>query len=267
MWKRFWKLNIVSYKSRIQTNYAARKQSSEWKHVCIKVTMCMEDTCMKICVLAILCKVFKPKNSIVWLVFPKDRVDYKNWKCFRKLWTEYQIVILTVDKPHMNTYKGQENSTHSSRSALSWLYSVWRIFKQILFLFWSWKRVCSWRLGTSSLSRPKNVLPVVEKIVPIMHATNHRNSSMINVIVTSLEQIVIDITKSPPTKTRKPCVTFSPNVPNAAKSSNTPGKRKTKEEKTQMSCHSISRMPRRRRYQNPQMFQSTCQRREMTSTL
>ena len=62
---------------------------------------------------------------------------------------------------------------------------------------------------------------------------------MINVIVTSLEQIVIDITKSPPTKTGKPCVTFSPNVPNAAKSSNTPGKRKTKEEKTQMSCHSI----------------------------
>ena len=86
------------------------------------------------------------------------------------------------------------------------------------------------------------------------------------VIVTS-EQIVIDITKSHPTKTRKPCVTFLPNVPNAAKSSNTPGKRKTKEEKTQMSCHSISRMPRRRRYQNPQMFQSTCQRREMTSTL
>ena len=30
-------------------------------------------------------KVFKPKNSIAWLVFPKDRVDYKNWKCFRKL--------------------------------------------------------------------------------------------------------------------------------------------------------------------------------------
>ena len=203
MWNRFWKLNIVSYKSRIQTNYAARKQSSEWKHVCIKVTMCMEDTCMKICVMAILCKVFKPKNSIVWLVFPKDRVDYKNWKCFRKLWTEYQIVILTVDKPHMNTYKGQENSTHSSRSALSWLYSVWRIFKQILFLFWLWKRVCSWRLGTSSLSRPKNVLPVVEKIVPIMHATNHRNSSMINVIVTSLEQIVIDITKKSSDKDRK----------------------------------------------------------------
>ena len=30
-------------------------------------------------------KLFKPKNSIAWLVFPKDRVDYKNWKCFRKL--------------------------------------------------------------------------------------------------------------------------------------------------------------------------------------
>ena len=30
-------------------------------------------------------KVFKPKNSIAWLVFPEDRVDYKNWKCFRKL--------------------------------------------------------------------------------------------------------------------------------------------------------------------------------------
>ena len=30
-------------------------------------------------------KVFKPKNSIAWLVFPKDHVDYKNWKCFRKL--------------------------------------------------------------------------------------------------------------------------------------------------------------------------------------
>ena len=51
------------------------------------------------------------------------------------------------------------------------------------------------------------------------------------VIVTSSEQIVIDITKRHPTKTRKPCVTFSPNVPNAAKSSNTPGRRKTKEEK------------------------------------
>ena len=50
------------------------------------------------------------------------------------------------------------------------------------------------------------------------------------VIVTS-EQIVIDITKSHPTKTRKPCVTFLPNVPNAAKSSNRPGRRKTKEEK------------------------------------
>ena len=33
---------------------------------------------------------------------------------------KYQIVVLTVDKPHMNTYKGQENSTRSSRSALSW---------------------------------------------------------------------------------------------------------------------------------------------------
>ena len=64
------------------------------------------------------------------------------------------------------------------------------------------------------------------------------------VIVTSSEQIVIDITKSHPIKTRKPCVTFSPNVPNAAKSSNTPGRRKTKEEKTQMRCHSMSRMPR-----------------------
>ena len=115
--------------------------------------------------------------------------------------------------------------------------------------------------------KAENVLPVIEKIVPIMHATNHQNSGVMNVIVTFLEQIVIDITKSHPTKTRKPRVTFSPNVPNAAKSSNTPGKRKTKEEKTQMSCHSISRMPRRRRYQNPQMFQSTCQRREMTSTL
>ena len=51
------------------------------------------------------------------------------------------------------------------------------------------------------------------------------------VIVTSSEQIVIDITKSHPTKTRKPCVTFLPNVPNAAKSSNRPGRRKTKEEK------------------------------------
>ena len=52
-----------------------------------------------------------------------------------------------------------------------------------------------------------------------MHATNHQNLGVMNVIVTFLEQIVIDITKSHPTKTRKPCVTFSPNVPNAAKSS------------------------------------------------
>ena len=75
--------------------------------------------------------------------------------------------------------------------------------------------------------KAENVLPVIEKIVPIMHATNHQNSGVINVIVTSSEQIVIDITKSHPKKTRKP---FSPNVQNAAKSLNTPG-RKTKEEK------------------------------------
>ena len=43
--------------------------------------------------------------------------------------------------------------------------------------------------------KAENVLPVIEKIVPIMHATNHRNSAVINVIVISLEQIVIDITK------------------------------------------------------------------------
>ena len=43
--------------------------------------------------------------------------------------------------------------------------------------------------------KAENVLPVIEKIVPIMRATNHRNSAVINVIVTSLEQIVIDITK------------------------------------------------------------------------
>ena len=79
--------------------------------------------------------------------------------------------------------------------------------------------------------KAENVLSVIEKIVPIMHATNHQNSGVMNVIVTFLEQIVIDITKSHPTKTRKPRVTFSPNVPNAAKSSNTPGRRKTKEEK------------------------------------
>ena len=79
--------------------------------------------------------------------------------------------------------------------------------------------------------KAENVLPVIEKIVPIMCATKHRNSRVINVIVTSSEQIVIEITKSHPTKTRKPCVTFLPNVLNAAKSSNTPGIRKTKEEK------------------------------------
>ena len=79
--------------------------------------------------------------------------------------------------------------------------------------------------------KAENVMPIIKKIVPIVHATNHRNSGVINVIVTSSEQIVIDITKSHPTKTRKPCVTFSPNLPNAAKSSNTPGRRKTKEEK------------------------------------
>ena len=64
-----------------------------------------------------------------------------------------------------------------------------------------------------------------------MHATNHRNSAVINVIVTSLEQIVIDITKVIRQKQKKPCVTFSPNVPNAAKSLNTPRIKKTKEEK------------------------------------
>ena len=40
-----------------------------------------------------------------------------------------------------------------------------------------------------------------------------------------------------------------------------PGRRKTKEGKTQMWCHPMSRMPRRRRYQNPQMFYSTNRRR------
>ena len=44
--------------------------------------------------------------------------------------------------------------------------------------------------------KAENVLPVIEKIVPIMHATNHQNSAVINFIVTSSEQIVIDITKS-----------------------------------------------------------------------
>ena len=67
---------------------------------------------------------------------PKGPCGLQELEMLQKaLSTEYQIVILTVDKPHMNTYKGQENSTHSSRSALSWLYSIWRIFKQILFLF------------------------------------------------------------------------------------------------------------------------------------
>ena len=79
--------------------------------------------------------------------------------------------------------------------------------------------------------KAENIMPIIEKIVPIVHATNHRNSVVINVIVTSSEQIVIDITKSHPTKTRKPRVTFSPNVQNAAKPLNTPGRRKTKEEK------------------------------------
>ena len=145
MWKRFWKLNIVSYKSRTQTNYAARKQSSQWKHVCIKVTMWMEDTCMKICVMVI--KVARCSSQ---------RTPSLGWCSRRTVWiTRIGNVSESFDKPHMNTYKGKENSTHSSRSALSWLYFVWRIFKQILFLFWLWKRIWSWRLGTSSLSRPK----------------------------------------------------------------------------------------------------------------
>ena len=67
---------------------------------------------------------------------PEGPCGFQELEMFQKaLSPEYQIVVLTVDKPHMNTYKGQENSTHSSRSALSWLYFVWRIFKQILFLF------------------------------------------------------------------------------------------------------------------------------------
>ena len=33
--------------------------------------------------------------------------------------------------------------------------------------------------------KAENVLPNIEKIVPIMHATNHQNSGVINVIVTS----------------------------------------------------------------------------------
>ena len=67
---------------------------------------------------------------------PEGPCGLQELEMFQKaLSPEYQTVVLIVDKPHMNTYKGQENSTHSSRSALSWLYSVWRIFKQILFLF------------------------------------------------------------------------------------------------------------------------------------
>ena len=46
-----------------------------------------------------------------------------------------------------------------------------------------------------------------------------------------------------------------------------PEEEKQRRKKTQMRCHSMSRMPRRRRYQNLQMFHSTCQRRGMTSTL
>ena len=67
---------------------------------------------------------------------PEGPCGFQELEMFQKaLSPQYQIVVLTVDKPHMNTYKGQEKSTHSSRSALSWLYFVWRIFKQILFLF------------------------------------------------------------------------------------------------------------------------------------
>ena len=67
---------------------------------------------------------------------PEGPCGLQELETFQKaLSPECQIVVLTVDKPHMNTYKGQENSTYSSRSALSWLYFVWRIFKQILFLF------------------------------------------------------------------------------------------------------------------------------------
>ena len=68
--------------------------------------------------------------------FPQGPCRLQELEMFQKaLSPEYQIVVLTVDKPHMNTNRGQENSTHSNRSALSWLYFVWRIFKQILFLF------------------------------------------------------------------------------------------------------------------------------------
>ena len=44
--------------------------------------------------------------------------------------------------------------------------------------------------------KAENVLPVMDKIFLIMCATKHRNARVINVIVTSSEQIVIKITKS-----------------------------------------------------------------------
>ena len=97
--------------------------------------MWMEDTCMKICVMVILCKVFKQELHRLAGV-PEGLCGLQELEMFQKaLSPECQIFVLTVDKPHMNTNRGQENSTHSNRSELSWLYFVWKIFKQILFLF------------------------------------------------------------------------------------------------------------------------------------
>ena len=70
---------------------------------------------------------------------PEGPCGLQELEMFQKdLSPEYQIVVLTVDDhDHLQrtTYGRQENSTHSSRSALSWLYFVWRILKHILFLF------------------------------------------------------------------------------------------------------------------------------------
>ena len=43
--------------------------------------------------------------------------------------------------------------------------------------------------------KAENVLPVIEKIVPIMHATNHQNSGVMNVIVTFWNRLLLTLQK------------------------------------------------------------------------
>ena len=184
---------------------------------------------------------------------------------------EYQIVVLTVDKLHMITYKGQPTADKKIMLIqVDQHYHGCTLYGGFLnksyFCF-----DCEKGFDHDDLARHpcqgRKCTACHGKDFPdyMCHKTPERTCDKCHRDFFGAD--CYQDHKKSSTKTRKPGVTFSPKVLNAAQSLNTPGRRKTKEEKTPMRCHSMSCMPRRCRYKNPQMFHSTCRRRGMTSTL